>query len=81
MGERDKTGQMEIARAYVGAFIVGGLAAAVAAGALMIALAPADRSLVLKVALAAGAVGGLTAAWLPILREWIFRVINFIKGW
>lgn len=81
MGERDKRTQMEIARACVGAFIVGGLAAAVPVDAFMIALAPINQNLVLTVALAAGAVGGLTAALIPLSRDWIARVINFLKGW
>lgn len=73
--------QMEVARAYVGAFIVGGLTAALLVGAILMALVPRDQGLIVIATLAAGAAGGLTAASISPLRNGIARVINFVQGW
>ncbi|MEZ6029452.1 MAG: hypothetical protein R3C46_06840 [Hyphomonadaceae bacterium] len=71
---------MDIAKAYVGAFIVGGVAAAVLAGAFMTTIAPVNQDLVLAAALAAGLVSGVATAAIPLFRNWIARAIN-VMDW
>ncbi|OYX51641.1 MAG: hypothetical protein B7Y90_01240 [Alphaproteobacteria bacterium 32-64-14] len=72
---------MENAKNYVGAFIVGALAAIIGSGALGVAFAPNDPGLMLAVAVAAGIVGGIAAATIAPARSLISRLLAFVQGW
>jgi hypothetical protein len=81
MDEHGKPSQMETARAYLGAFIVGGLVVVFPVGLVLIAIVPRDQNLIVAATLMAGAAGGLTAASVTPLRRWIAGVIYFFHGW
>lgn len=81
MDEHGKPSQMETARAYLGAFIVGGLLAVFPVGLVLMATVPREQNMIMAATLMAGAAGGLTAALVTPLRRWIAGVISFFPGW
>jgi len=76
--EPKKPSQMKIARAYVAAFILGGLATMVPIVAIVFALFPGDQALAKPAALAAGLLGGALAASIAPVRVSLARIVDFL---